>query len=661
MKTAAPLILSFDVFDTLITRIVGRPTTLFFFLGKELRQDNLIAIPPSEFQRERIEAEQIARGKASGGEVTLREICEQLASQLGEGDSEELMRRELEMEARFLRPMPGAARLLEIAREKSPRILFVSDMYLPSSFIQETLSRFGLWRDGDRCFLSCEYGSNKATGGLFREILADEFVKGSTLLHSGDNYHVDVHGASLAKVAGRHLPEGLLNRYELLITDDSDASPGARALLAGASRLTRLSLDFSTPGQNVLRDISASVIGPVLTSFIEWVLMQAEERGIERLYFISRDGFILKDMAVRMRPEEGGPEIRYLYGSRQAWHIPAITSLDDDECDWIFEETAFRSVSSIFARMDCPADPLKDELTAEGFPPARWNEALSPAEADRLRGWVRKNERVMEVLRPVLAKTRALTIAYLRQEGLLDGKRWAFVDLGWNGRLQESLLKLLGSEGLKSITGFYFALKAGARGAEFNEKHAFLFDLRESDASYTYIPDLFSLMESFCCAPHGSVRGYLNENGQIAPQFRDGHAEQLAAWGLPVVHDTLRKYSELVSTDAWTTARAESCRALVERLMMEFSCHPSPAEAAAWGAFPYEDDQAGSYTDRFAVPLSLSSRSIATGLREGRLARPTKVSWMGGCKAMTPTAALAGLRVFSLIGKARQSLAGSRT
>jgi hypothetical protein len=127
-----------------------------------------------------------------------------------------------------------------------------------------------------------------------------------------------------------------------------------------------------------------------------------------------------------------------------------------------------------------------------------------------------------------------------------------------------------------------------------------------------------------------------------------------------VVHDTLRRYAEHNATDAWTEARAEGCRDLVERLMMEFSSHPSPAEAAAWGAFPYEDDQAGSYTDRFAVPLTLSSRAVATGLREGRLARPTKVSWMGGCKALTPKATLLGLRIISALGKARLTITGGR-
>ena len=52
---------SFDVFDTVLTRIVGLPVSVFVVLGKKLTDKSMLSVSPVEFARQRVEAEARAR------------------------------------------------------------------------------------------------------------------------------------------------------------------------------------------------------------------------------------------------------------------------------------------------------------------------------------------------------------------------------------------------------------------------------------------------------------------------------------------------------------------------------------------------------------------------------------------------------------------------
>ena len=54
-------IASFDIFDTLLTRRVGTPTSLFFILGDRAARSGLINITASTFRDLRVKAEEDAR------------------------------------------------------------------------------------------------------------------------------------------------------------------------------------------------------------------------------------------------------------------------------------------------------------------------------------------------------------------------------------------------------------------------------------------------------------------------------------------------------------------------------------------------------------------------------------------------------------------------
>ena len=65
------------------------------------------------------------------------------------------------------------------------------------------------------------------------------------------------------------------------------------------------------------------VLAPALNGFVVWVLSQAMLRGIRRLYFLARDGYIMYRTACRYTEIYRLPvECRYLYCSRYSVRIP---------------------------------------------------------------------------------------------------------------------------------------------------------------------------------------------------------------------------------------------------------------------------------------------------------------------------------------------------
>ena len=80
-------------------------------------------------------------------------------------------------------------------------------------------------------------------------------------------------------------------------------------------------------GERVLQEIFA----PLMTAFTVWVLREAEARGIKRLYFLSRDGYLLYRTAIRLvKSCKLDIECRYLYCSRYSLRVPMYSENVDE-------------------------------------------------------------------------------------------------------------------------------------------------------------------------------------------------------------------------------------------------------------------------------------------------------------------------------------------
>jgi FMN phosphatase YigB (HAD superfamily) len=640
---------SFDVFDTVLTRAVGSPEAVFFLLGRRLAETSWFNWSADSFARARIKAEERAYHVVRDA-CSLESIYAELAMDLALSDAQcdHLMRCEWAIEAALIRPVPGARERVARRRAEGRRVAFLSDIYLPSSFVEEQLVRHGLWQPGDACYVSPDHKQSKRSGALFITMLRTEGVSASDAVHHGNSSEHDLQPALRAGLSVEPFLAGNLNHFEQLLEGHGWTSDGLASVLAGAARLARLSVPVATAKAEAMRDVVAGVAAPTLVAFVLWVLRRAQERGVKRLYFLSRDGQILVAIASQLcQALHLGLELRYLYGSRQAWNLAATPATPADTAlAWIWDSTDFLSVESLLARVRLHPEEVADALLAAGFSPADWRRRLSPGERLKLRS-VLRDDRAQTLVSREAARQRRVVLAYFKQEGVLDQTPWGMVDLGWYGSMQNALSTLVRESGGVDPVGFYFALLKGevVDNCPAN-REAYFVDERATARFGGPVPDIIPLMEMFCAADHGSVAGFGAQNGRVEPILVETCNQKVVAWGLPLVRRTVQSFVEnLVLVDTLVNPWADVRPALTD-VLRAFWVHPSEPIARAWSDFPWED---GLGYESYWNPLAQGYRwrDLFASLRRGRVVRHHRTSWPAGSLALSPRPIRAALSLLA--------------
>jgi hypothetical protein len=384
--------------------------------------------------------------------------------------------------------------------------------------------------------------------------------------------------------------------------------------------------------------VSAGVIAPVLGAYCLWLLRRAERAGVDRLYFVSRDGEVLLDIARGLAAKIGSKvELRYLHGSRQAWHLPSVTALGEKEFLWLLERSEVSSVRRVCSRVEMGPERIAAALEEGGFPPGAWDEPLNSDGLARLRAVFERDD-VARAVRARAAEARALCLDYFRARGLLDHDRWALVDVGWRARLQTSVKSILATVNGPVPRGFYFGLNDTPGEKDCGPVECFLFERKRNVGPPGLPTDLSTHMEMFCCATHGTVTGYRRGvDGGVEPTLKWAINQRAMDWGLMRMRDTIAafvQHLDIDGTDTWADLDAD-LRPAVTELLRELSYYPTPAEAASYGAFDFASDQSEEHFTRFARPHTPVSgfRSV---LPPRFLPKKADVRWQGGSIELAP-------------------------
>jgi len=549
---------SFDVFDTVLTRAVSPPTAAFLLVGQRAAH----ALPGGCTPRAFAEARQAAEQRAlrwHGAHMTLDAIYHELQTRWpgAPTDWSQIQAMELSVERTLLTPAPVGCDLVQQCREAGHRVIFVSDMYLPGAFIQDQLDAHGLWQAGDQLFVSCEYGCKKGHG-LFDVVCKTLQITPDALTHYGNCRHADVAGPQAHGSTGLHVTEANPSRYERALERHSEQTAGVSALIAGAARHARLHTSASTQHEQALRSGAASVLAPVCTAFAIWLLQQAQANDLERLYFTARDGHVLLPIARRLAPLMGiDCELRYLYVSRSA----VAAAMPNPE-------VMQRSLE--FATTEDRQRIASRETSAkhEGADPHR------------------------------------LLVRYLRQEGLDTPPRSGFVDVGWKGTVHSLLNDVLLETGMieAPLLGFFFGMSANQQPYA-EHRTAYLFD-EHTRTGYRDVlrgSGIYTLLETFCTADHGSVVGYEQQGDTVQPVLEPSWPDRMATWGLPVVREAVDAFLDGVTRHAELLHTSADLRPVMAEVIQQFWRTPTAAEAEAWGQFPREQGHAH---DQGAKPLA---------------------------------------------------------
>lgn len=599
---------SFDVFDTCLIRTFARPEDLFIEMARLLLPPAATPEEIADLARQREQAETAARRAASREDITLADIYRYFEPALAalRISSQVARAMEVTLEISCVRRVGAIQQRIAQLRRQGQRIIFISDMYLPPSIIRLMLVNHGLARPTDPVYVSGEIGLTKASGRLFDFVLAQEGILPAQLHHYGDNPQADVISARRRGICVTYVDQTRLNRFErgALQTDSPNSLQLSR--LAGISRATRLSVS----NESWHADTLVAVVAPLLTSFVAWVLHNANQQGLQRLYFVSRDGQILHKIACQLAQHFPAPECRYLYGSRQAWLLPSITTCNRQTLDWVLLHD--RTLLNLLKKLSIDPAEIASALHRYQFDPSMLSRPLAVADEDRFWQMIESPDVAGLVLQKAAA-ARDTALAYFAQERLTDAGDWALVDVGWAARGQRSVRQILRTLNPHAeARGYYLAMSDHRRPiTETGPYRVFIppAATRQFDSPGRVVLNNTMLFEHlFLLADHGTVTGYCYRGNSWTPVLKKLPIHPFLQQFIPRYQQTVLKFVSEVTQSGLSLADLVGWQPAVLFAAQTFISRPTRAEAELAAHLPMVVDQTHTADNYYFLARRLTLR-----------------------------------------------------
>ena len=471
-------VISFDFFDTLFVRNVCNPRDVFYLLEDEIREEWEIG---NSFSEERNKAiENINRNYSLNELYTKIEENTELSHEI----IEKIKEKEICLEQKLLVPRNFVLELFRKCLNARKEVYLISDMYLSKQFYLNVFDKYNIKIKKENILLSNELRMSKSEGNLW-EYYSEKIVNDRKALHIGDNEKADIIIPKKYGIETYLIPSvwdmlnvssmGRINSYINTKYDSMIATLVLNKLFDNPY------LFSGKAGQveiNMNEDMGYVVFGPVILSFLLWLLEQAKEEKIEKLVFLSRDGYFLKE------------DFDYLC---------EILNMKQDSC--------YIGISRQLAMMAS----IEDEKSLLEYIKMPYSGNVLELFEDRLGIRIEEDtdkdvydyiEKYKGEIWRKIKTVKSNYLKYLQKENL--NNNCAIVDLGYYGNNQRYLNKLLGL----NMRGFYFNVNISEKNE--NTKHQNMIACFQAQDDLTgeksEILKNMIFIESFLTAPYGMVK-----------------------------------------------------------------------------------------------------------------------------------------------------------
>jgi len=443
-------VLIFDIFDTLVTRPLLNPESIKRIVARhaELRAGQL-------YLEHRRTAEELTR-LDEGRDVTLFEIAPRLQQLTGLPDDvvRSLLETEENLEINSVSPRIEAINLMNAIKINNLKIILASDMFLSLEKIKGILKNNKIYNYTD-VFVSSSLGIRKDTGDLYKHILKVYNVKPEEVAVIGDNERSDmqipcdmgmvpIHVLRPVELA-RGLPRwnSLVHAQEQSDNLDDELQLGI-VIRKNFSAIELSNLDPQQFVQVTPYHLGYSLVGPLLVSFAQWLLEVSQRDGIQKLYFLSREGKIIKEVFDYWTQDlVNRPISSYLVISRRSASVASISNIED-----VFEIARARFFPGklrnfIFYRYGVDIYKLKDIVNVE----------LDIEIKDKnISNIINILKEIYPFILEQAQSERPSLLAYLKNMNM-DDKEFniAVVDIGYGATIQACLNRLIE----RPVHGYY--------------------------------------------------------------------------------------------------------------------------------------------------------------------------------------------------------------
>ena len=210
------------------------------------------------------------------------------------------------------------------------------------------------------------------------------------------------------------------------------------------------------------------------------------DKGAKTLYFVARDGYVLKEIAdTIIQKQNYNLKTKYIYGSRKAWRLPSKESIDSD-------------VYKLY-------DKLKED--------EKFKNACISANTEKYN----------------------LVVKYMQQELNLEEDKIIFVDVSGTGRTQDILANTIKNFYNGEIISYFFHTDCVVKYLDYSKKYAYI-----SSCNFTHF-----WLELMCRNIDGQTIGYKEENNTIIPILEDIDSSMLKKWGYGAYLNGLKDFAAM--------------------------------------------------------------------------------------------------------------------
>lgn len=485
-KIAEAKVVSYDLFDTLVERPFIEPHFLFQLIEPRIRRE--LGLASFAFMRFRRMAEEAARRERNWKETTLTSIYRHFRQLTGLSPEQcaQIAQIELDAEKRVLVRREPIFHTLRFAKKLGRVVSIITDIYLEEPQIRELLEAVKI-REFDHLLVSATEDMRKHDGTIYPEYLGMIFRRyrvtpdGATVLHIGDNGHADCDMAKPFNIRAHVIPKSIdnfkLSRWAKVFEKNFRKRFVISDVLAG---LIANRFDHSLVGRNKETLFGGSLFragygaaGPMLFSFVQWLIRRVRAQGHEKVLFLARDGYLLKLIYDQIRASGvygDLPPSGYLYVSRRAAAVPAIFGWNDI-VDLYHLSFGNRKIGDfIESRFGLSKDQIDPSvLKKHGY-----------AINDQIHQQVDvvKHLELLGDLAPAIianaADERAALLQHFADNGLVTGREnMCVVDIGYSGSIQKYMNRIFGGApwqhhslqipGGAKIAGYYLLTHEAAR------------------------------------------------------------------------------------------------------------------------------------------------------------------------------------------------------
>jgi FMN phosphatase YigB (HAD superfamily) len=522
-------VVSFDLFDTLLIRPFADPDMVFSFLEERITEEFGV----KGFRKLRKEAENVARErKHYQHDVKLSEIYSVLSelAKINTSVVKEIQKLEVSTEKNLLEPRKNTVDIFKKLKDSNKRLILVSDTYLERDNIEEIISAKNI-NFFDTLYVSCEIGKRKDRGDLWEHVLMNENVRKENILHVGDNEQSDVQ--ALVDRRFMHpvhvMKPSILFRQskigDILWRSIKPYNGWRENLLYGMvsnfycsdpvpSRLFEETRPLSDPFA-----LGYIIFGPIVFSFLSWLIKASERDRIKHIAFVAREGYLLHkafeimiDHPSLSNAKKSLPRGSYFLCSRRAAMFAAIKT--EEDIGPLLGKKFNGNLRSFFENRLNVTD-MKDVEKIIG------TEALDqtisiPKDYNNV---YRNVVKVFDVLARESEKERAALIQYCTEQGLADSENIGLVDIGYSGSIQKALVSILGNP---LLTGYYFVTDKSA--STLNKYgatcHAYFGEFIDPVKNDLPIFGYSLLMEAVLTSPTGQLLRFKKDVSGVVPVFK---------------------------------------------------------------------------------------------------------------------------------------------